>query len=220
VAGITFAVLRLLIVRHGQTPWNLEGRNQGHADIELDEVGIAQAEDLVRAIVPEHPDAIYTSDMKRTRATAAGLAERLGISPIEDHRLRERDYGVWEGMTRDEILLVDAENHAAYHGDPVTRRSGGAESGVDVFMRVAYFLTDLLKERVEGTVAIITHGGTGSALIASLIHGSPATANCFRLSNCAITEILVEPTGRRRLVRFNDVSHLGAQPLQYRHVTG
>ncbi|MGI8923017.1 MAG: histidine phosphatase family protein [Fimbriimonadales bacterium] len=200
-------MLRLLIIRHGQTSYNLEGRNQGHADIELDETGLEQAESCSVALQQESVDAVYSSDMKRTVATAEALSQKIGVQKRSDHRLRERDYGSWEGMTRDEILERDGEAYLAYKRDPVLQLSGGGENGIDVFARVGYFLVELLERHASGTVAIFTHGGSGSALIAALLHGSPATADCFRLSNCGITEITFDEIGTRRMVRFDDCSH-------------
>ncbi|MBA3725707.1 MAG: histidine phosphatase family protein [Armatimonadetes bacterium] len=201
-------MLRLLIIRHGQTSYNLEGRSQGHADIELDEAGLKQAEMCSVALRQESVDAVYSSDMKRTLATAEALSQKIGVEVISDIRLRERDYGSWEGMTREDILERDQEAYRACKADPVLQLSGGGESGIDVFARVGYFLVELLERRSSGTVAIFTHGGSGSALIAALLHGSPATADCFRLSNGGITEITFDEIGTRRMVRFDDCSHL------------
>lgn len=212
-------MLRLFIVRHGQTSWNLSGRNQGRADIELDETGLAQAEEFANSFREEKIDLVYSSDAKRAAATAAALAKLLGIEVETDHRLRERDYGTWEGKTRAEIEAEDGKAYAEYKTDPATKRTGGAESGIEVFARAGYFLSDLLKQHEDGNYVIVTHGGTGSALIAALLHGSPATANCFRLSNCGITEFTIEKNGRRRLLRFNDCGHLSCAPLRYGGIT-
>jgi broad specificity phosphatase PhoE len=207
-------MLRIVIARHGQTSYNREFRNQGHADIELDEVGVAQATCLRSALDSDQFDAVYSSPLVRASKTADTVAR--GAEVIVDSRIAERDYGSWEGMTRDEILNTDAEGFAAYRADPVTQSSGGGETGLDVFMRCVSFLSDLFLKHPEGSVLIVTHGGSGSALIAALIHGSPATADCFRLSNCSLTEILVEGS-KRRLVRFDDHAHLDEAPLRYPH---
>ena len=207
-------MLRVLIVRHGQTSYNKEFRNQGHADIELDEVGHAQAACLADTLSGEEIDAVYSSPLKRAHATAIAIAK--GADVTVDKRIAERDYGRWEGKTRDEILETDAEAFGLYRTDPVIHTSGGVETGVEVFMRCVAFLADVFQKHEEGTVLIVTHGGSGSALIAALLHGSPATADCFRLSNCSITEVLIEGP-RRRLVRFDDHTHLDEAPLRYPH---
>lgn len=208
-------MIRLLIVRHGQTAYNREFRNQGRADIELDEVGVEQAQCLANALAEFEPDAIYSSPLKRASATAEVIARAREVHL--DPRLAERDYGSWEGKTRDEIALEDEESHTLYRADPVTSASGGGETGIDVFMRSVAFLHDLFARHEAGDIVVVTHGGSGSALIAALLNGSPATADCFRLSNCSVTEILVDGP-RRRLARFDDHSHLDSPPLRYPHV--
>ena len=209
-------MLRVLIIRHGQTSYNREFRNQGRADIELDEVGIGQAGCLANLLDSERLDAIYSSDLVRASKTASVIAERLGVRVVIDGRLAERDYGRWEGKTRDQIIAEDTDGFSAYRSDPVTQSSGGGETGIDVFMRGVSFLSDLLQKHEEGNVAIVAHGGSGSALIAALINGSPSTADCFRLSNCSVTEIVIEGH-RRRLIRFDDHGHLDETPLRYPH---
>lgn len=206
---------RLLIVRHGQTAYNREFRNQGRADIELDEVGMAQAACLAGVLAEVEPDAVYSSPLKRAQATAKAIARDREV--VLDARLAERDYGTWEGKTREEIAIEDADNHTRYRSDPVIQPSGGGETGIDVFMRCVGFLHDLFARHDSGTFVVVTHGGSGSALIAALLNGSPATADCFRLSNCSVTEVLVDGP-RRRLVRFDDHGHLDSPPLRYPHV--
>ena|SRR5688500_973107 len=207
-------MLRIVIARHGQTSYNREFRNQGHADIELDETGLAQAICLRGALEGEQFDAVYTSPLLRAHKTAETIASALALTV--DKRIAERDYGSWEGKTKDEILVDDPDGFAAYRSDPITHTSGGGETGLDVFMRCVAFLSDLFAKHEDGSVLVVTHGGSGSALIAALIHGSPATADCFRLSNCSITEVVVDGL-RRRLVRFDDHAHLDEAPLRYPH---
>jgi len=155
-------------------------------------------------------DAVYSSPMKRALATAATFADHV----VEDKRLVERDYGNWEGKTRNEIVAADPQAYHRYRDDPVIHPSGGGETGIDVFMRSVAFLTELLQRHTGGTITVVAHGGSGSALIAALINGGPAVADCIRLSNCSISEVLVEET-RRRLVRLDDHSHLPESPLRY-----
>lgn len=207
-------MLRIVIARHGQTSYNREFRNQGHADIELDDVGLGQAVCLRNALENDRFDAIYTSPLLRAAKTAETIAS--GAKVIVDARISERDYGSWEGKTREEILIDDADGFAAYRSDHITQTSGGGETGLDVFMRCVAFLSDVFAKHEEGSVLIVAHGGSGSALVAALIHGNPATADCFRLSNCSITEILVEGS-KRRMVRFDDHAHLDEAPLRYPH---
>jgi broad specificity phosphatase PhoE len=209
-------MLRVLIIRHGQTAYNKEFRNQGRADIELDDVGLSQANCLAESVSVEGADHIYTSPLLRARRTAEAVAAKIGTTVSVDQRLAERDYGRWEGLTREQIIHIDPEGYEAYRADPIIQPSGGGESGIDVFMRSVAFLSDVFAKHSEGTVLVVAHGGSGSALIAALINAGPATADCFRLSNCSVTEVAIDGT-KRRLVRFDDHGHLDAAPLRYPH---
>jgi broad specificity phosphatase PhoE len=92
-----------VLLRHGQTIWNVEHRFQGHTDIPLDETGAAQAERAGRLLAALRPDAIVSSDLGRALATAQPLAKLTGLVVSIDKDLRERSGGRWEGLTDDEI---------------------------------------------------------------------------------------------------------------------
>src|SRR5919204_5528893 len=93
----------LLLVRHGETDWNVQQRWQGHQDPPLNALGREQARALAEALAGEGIDAVYTSDLRRARETAEIVAARLGVEvrPLPD--LREIDVGTWSGLTMDEI---------------------------------------------------------------------------------------------------------------------
>lgn len=96
--------LHLYLARHGRTSWNEQGRFQGHADVPLDEVGSAQARTLADAL-RGRIEAVITSDLLRASQTARIVADLLRIPVLgEDPDLRERGYGVFEGLTRDECI--------------------------------------------------------------------------------------------------------------------
>src|SRR3954452_24611267 len=92
----------LLLVRHGETDWNAEGRLQGHTDRPLNEYGRRQAKELAARLAGGHVDAIYASDLSRARETAEIVGERLGLTVVIDPDLRETNWGTWEGLTGDE----------------------------------------------------------------------------------------------------------------------
>ena len=90
---------RLVFLRHGQTEWNLLGKLQGQADIDLDEVGEQQAVEAARFFQQWSFDACYTSDLKRALRTAQMVATPHGIDAVPDARLREINVGTWSGLT-------------------------------------------------------------------------------------------------------------------------
>src|SRR2546428_10390762 len=94
---------RLIIWRHGRTAWNHLRRVQGRLDIDLDEIGLAQAEQAAPALAAYEPQVLVSSDLIRARRTAQALAAITNLPVDLDPRLRERDYGPWQGLTHPEI---------------------------------------------------------------------------------------------------------------------
>src|SRR5204862_7367541 len=105
----------LLLVRHGETDWNAEGRLQGHTDRPLSDYGRRQARELAGDLENEGLVAIYSSDLARARETAEIVGERLGLPVALDPDLREKDWGTWEGLTsveRDRVEFVGESTEA------------------------------------------------------------------------------------------------------------
>src|SRR5919112_2688628 len=101
----------LLLARHGETDWNRELRIQGSSDIELNELGRAQAHALAQELEHVELDAIYASDLSRARATAEAVAASHGLEVRLHPRLRERSFGGWEGFTREDIDERPEQHH-------------------------------------------------------------------------------------------------------------
>ena len=139
----------LLLVRHGETDWNREGRWQGHADPPLNDAGRAQARALGKTLANERVDAIYTSDLRRAAETAEILGAALGRPVTSDPDLREIDVGSWSGLTRDEVAerYPDWDAHDGESRDALQARVVGA------VRRIA-------RRHPGGRVLIVTHGGS------------------------------------------------------------
>jgi probable phosphoglycerate mutase len=145
--------LKLALLRHGPTEWNGQGRIQGHTDIPLSEAGLAK---MAALRLPLHVTRVYASPMLRARQTA----EALGLpAPIYDPRLMEQNWGVWEGLTRDEILARDGADAFIRAGSNRGEafRPGGGESTGELHARVAAFLKDVAQG--EGDAVAIAHLG-------------------------------------------------------------
>ena len=157
----------LLLIRHGQTPWNAAGRWQGHADPGLTPLGLDQAEQRAESMAREtHKpwSQIVSSDLKRAVETASAIARALRL-PIEtDIRLRERDVGSWSGLTRAEIELRDRETLLAFETGEATIRPGGGESRIEIQQRAESFVRDLAARRAGEHVIVVTHLGVIRAL--------------------------------------------------------
>ncbi len=145
-------MLRVLIVRHGQSEWNALGRWQGQADPPLTELGLHQAAHAAQHVGAV--DAVVASDLERSRATAAIVAELMGIGPVlVDEGFRERDAGEWQGLTKDEI----AEAWPGYLEG--RRRPPGFEPD-DAFQERIFTALDRLRAQVPaGDVLVVAHAG-------------------------------------------------------------
>jgi probable phosphoglycerate mutase len=145
--------VKLALLRHGPTDWNAAGRIQGHTDIPLSDAGLAK---MAALRLPLAVTRIYTSPMLRARQTA----EALGLpAPIFDARLMEQNWGLWEGLTRDEILARDGEDAFVKAGSNQGEafRPGGGESTGELHARVASFLMDVAQG--EGDAVAVAHLG-------------------------------------------------------------
>jgi broad specificity phosphatase PhoE len=142
----------MLLVRHGQSVWNADGRWQGQADPPLSDLGVDQATAAADSDAVEDVRALYSSDLERARRTAQLLGVRLGLAPVVDERLRERHAGDWEGRTRVEI----DEGWPGYLQSG--RRPAGYESDDSVLARVLDALAAIARAN-DGEVLVVTHGG-------------------------------------------------------------
>lgn len=147
----------LLLVRHGETDWNRDGRWQGHSDTQLNDVGREQAVRVAGEL--DGVDVVYASDLARARETAEIVAARLGLPVRLDERLRERSFGAWEGKTAPEIEAQFRDAHARW----LAGEGAGAEDAeafADFAARVQGFLADVLARHPDGTVLVVAHGGS------------------------------------------------------------
>lgn len=150
---------QLIVLRHGRTTWNAEGRFQGQADIPLDDRGRAQARRVSGFLAELAPTAIVSSDLSRAQQTAAEVAAATGLAVNTDERLREIHVGSWEGLTADDVLEVDPELGARYLRGEDVRRSVTGETIGEVAARVSEAM-DEIAERAEpaSTVIVVMHG--------------------------------------------------------------
>jgi broad specificity phosphatase PhoE len=155
---MTAPALTVHLVRHGQTDWNAERRTQGWTDIPLNATGREQA--LAAAVeLAERPvGTVISSDLSRARETAEPIAARAGVPLALEPALRERGFGVAEGM-RDAEIERDFRGHLdGRWSDPDFSFEGG-ESRRDVYERVGAYLTELLADPPAGELVLVSHGG-------------------------------------------------------------
>ena len=156
----------LLLVRHGETDWNADGRLQGQTDRPLSDYGRRQARKLAGELEGEELEAIYSSDLARARETAEIVGERLGL-PVElDPELREKDWGTWEGLTaveRDRVEFVGESTQA--HQERI----------LGALRRIAE------RHPRDCRVLVVTHGGSMRRVqTAAMGMALPVVENCGR----------------------------------------
>lgn len=147
-----------VLVRHGATDWNRDGRYQGQADPPLNAEGRAQAEAVAASLAGRHLEAIYSSDLQRARDTAEAIAGAHGLPVHLDQRLREINQGAWEGMLVGDIAAGYPEAWGAIEDDPLGARAPGGESVLDVARRVLACLADIAADFPHGPIVVVSHG--------------------------------------------------------------
>jgi probable phosphoglycerate mutase len=200
--------MRLLLVRHAESEWNALGRLQGQADPPLSHLGRQQAAQMAARLVDEPIDAVVASDLVRAQQTARALAETLEMDVEARVGLREVDLGSWTGIDRDHLIAEQPEAWRLWREQGVEGWEGG-ERYSEAIVRVADEIADIAAHHDGRTVVAVTHGGCVRLATCHLL-GMPAGefGRIASIGNSSITEFLVGPDGRGRLVRLNDIAHL------------
>jgi glucosyl-3-phosphoglycerate phosphatase len=202
---------RLVLVRHGQTDWNREGRWQGHADPGLNDLGWRQADAAAARLAREYAGSpVVTSDLRRAAQTASRAAAALGVEPTVDVRLREVDVGEWSGLTRDQVRERDQDGYLAWeqgrnHGYP------GGETFAELTARATAAMHELFERHAGGTVVAVCHGGTIRSMVASALSIGDAGRRLLATgANGSLSVLDTRRGGGIGLVSLNDAGHLAA----------
>ena len=202
--------MRLLLVRHGETDWNAEQRFIGRTNLPLSQKGKRQAHALAQRLTEEHVDVIYTSDYQRASQTASIIAESLQKPVTKDERLRELDFGRWEGLTMDQIQKSHPGEFTRWMAEPRTSPPDG-ESLFQLHARVNSLLNELLSNHQNDTVALVAHGGTFQILLLIALDIPLRNGWYFYMYNGALSELRFHDR-KAALVYLNDTHHLGESP--------
>ena len=201
--------MNLLLIRHGQTNWNLEQRFQGQSDIPLNETGRKQAHALAERFSTEQFDAVYSSDLQRATETANIITQMSGCKP--DLRLREVHFGDWEGLTYDEIKAKHPDTLAAWEADIFKNAPPHGETLEGLSVRVQSMLDELREKHEDQNILIVAHGGVLQTLICLALKLPPTMYWQFHLSTASLSEVAFYPAGAI-LNSLNDTSHLPKAP--------
>lgn len=204
---------RLFLVRHGATTASAEDRFAGASDVALADEGRRQATALARRLEPEPLAAVYASPLRRTRDTAAIVAEPHRLTPEPIEGLREIDHGHWEGLSRAEVEARFPDEYAGWEADPFTFAPAGGEAGIHVLARSLPVIRELVVRHADQSVLVVSHKATIRLLLSSLL-GFDARGYRDRLDQqpCCLNILDFRDTVRARLMLFNDVSHYEGLP--------
>ena len=201
--------MRLLLVRHGETDWNLTRRYQSHSDVPLNRNGIQQAQFLARRLSKERIDAIYSSNLWRTMETANYIAkEHTPVLVVQsDPRWRELSFGNWDGLNHEEIEARWQIEINRWYADTVNFSPPDGETLLQLSGRVRSAWDELQSRHKDETVLLVSHGGTIQVLLCMLLGMELNRHWQFHVKPAALTEISIYEAGAILDV-FNDASHL------------
>jgi len=199
--------MRLYLVRHGQTDWNLHHRFQGQTDIPLNQTGEEQADRIARRLSRTKIDIIYSSDLRRTLQTAECIASYHHIQFITDPRWRELSFGLWEGLTYAEIRAREPQLLEKWQEDPENAAAPEGETLRQLAMRVASALEDLRSDHADHTVLLTVHGGTIQCLFCLALGIELNHYWQFAVSSASLSEMEFFSEGVI-INLFNDTSHI------------
>jgi probable phosphoglycerate mutase len=201
--------MRLLLIRHGESVANAEGRLQGHLDIPLSDRGRRQAERLAERLAPFGVEALYTSPLLRAKGTAEIVGGRLGLAIEERPALMERNVGELEGLTRDEII-ARFPRYMPARAELRPIEIAGFEQDAEFAQRVKDALAVITNAHARGTVAVITHGGIIFSFCRQTLRMPTVRPGPFAVENASITtfHIVRGEAPRATLITLNDTCHL------------
>jgi len=200
-------VTRLILIRHGETAWNRATRIQGHTDIPLSPLGLAQAQRLAEALADEPLAAIYSSDLSRARQTAEAVAGSQGLAIHFDAGLRERAFGRFEGLSWEEIDRGYPEDAARWRKREPDFAVGGGESLTVFSARCLAAARRAAVAHPGQSIAVVAHGGVLDCLYRAATQSALDAPRSWQLGNATINRLLATAEGFT-LVGWNDDRHL------------
>lgn len=200
---------RIVVIRHGETEWNNGGIVQGQLDSPLTALGRMQAQAVARRLKNERLDLLYSSDLGRAMETAQPIADATGHTIHLEPRIREKHFGVLQGLSREQFAAKDAEASAAFlRNDPDYVLPGG-ESTRGFLHRVTSAYHDLAAKHRGQTIVTVSHGGVVAMLFRAAC-GVPLTAGRkFSLYNASYNVFTIEGDALQ-IETWGDISHLAS----------
>jgi len=209
------APVRITAVRHGETDWNLDTRIQGQLDIDLNPHGHWQARRIGAALADSGLTHIYSSDLARARNTAHAIAAHTGIAKRAvalDQGLRERAFGVFEGLTHAEIATLWPQDALRWQQRVPDWAPRGGESALQLHRRVADTVAHIAARHPGEHIALVAHGGVLDMMYRIATGQAVNAVRTWSLGNCTINRLLWTPQGLM-LVGWSDTEHLNQRAV-------
>lgn len=198
---------RILFIRHGETVFNLEGKIQGDLDSPLTETGLRQAGAVAHRLRHTPPAHIYTSDLGRALATAQLIAQAVHCPLTTDERLRERNMGIFQGLTFDEIARQYPAEMARLKVATADYVPPGGESAVQTRHRAWAALNDLADKHPGQQIAVISHGAVIGGVIRHILGMPYEWRRGFKIFNAGIN-VLAKSSDHWSVETLGDICHL------------
>jgi probable phosphoglycerate mutase len=202
----------ILLIRHGETAWNAVRRLQGHIDIPLNAEGERQAGALAQALAAESVDVIISSDLQRARQTAQAVADQYdGAKVHADANLRERCYGVFEGMLYTEVEQQYPADFALWQARDVDAVMPPGERVAESFRQFYARAISAIREWAERhpgkTIAVVAHGGVLECAYREAVGMQLDSPRDFQVKNASINRFTFSD-GKLALTSWGEVEHL------------
>ena len=202
----------ILLIRHGETAWNAVRRLQGHIDIPLNAEGERQAGALAQALAAESVDVIVSSDLQRARQTAQAVADQYdGATVHTDANLRERCYGVFEGMLYTEVEQQYPADFALWQARDIDAVMPPGERVAESFRQFYGRAISAIREWAERhpgkTIAVVAHGGVLECAYREAVGMQLDSPRDFQVKNASINRFTFSD-GKLALTSWGEVEHL------------
>ena len=200
-------MVRIMLVRHGETDWNRKEIFRGRIDVELNDNGREQAKALAEAVSTSHVDAAYSSPLSRSLETAKHIAEAHGLDVKIAHGFTDLHYGQWQGLEHRAVKEKFPELYQTWHKSPHLIQFPGGESLDDVLQRSLKELKNIIAAHENQTVLIASHRVVNKVLLCGIMRLNNSYFWRIRQSNCCLN--IFECSGEEYTIcLLNDTCHL------------
>jgi broad specificity phosphatase PhoE len=182
--------VQVVLVRHGATDWNLQGRCQGSTDRDLSDVGVRQAKQIAELLSEEEIHAVYSSHLRRARQTAERISQPHNLPVLIEQEVRELDHGELEGLTFNEIKANYADFLVRWRSEPAEICVPGGERLADVAERAWNGLNQIVQRHADAErILVVSHNFPILGIVCRVSGTHLNQYRTFHLDPCGITRL-------------------------------